>query len=171
MNYVITEEIRQAFIVRMPGEIMKEKEWALLTNVLNMGWEKSPGLTDDDLTYEEFREIIYNTYFPEDEDYRRAGRMAGNAWRFIKEMTVGNYILLPIDDGFYIAKIDSDVHFDDNYIQEKSGYKRTIQFLNNQEPIKIDSVPQKLQQKLRTSQAITDVTDLIQEVEFSLRAS
>jgi predicted Mrr-cat superfamily restriction endonuclease len=169
MNYVLTNDKRQAFIVRLPGEMMKGNDWVLLTNVLNMGWQEAKGLTNEDLCYKEFRDIIHKTYFLTDRNYRRSGRLAGTAWRFIREMNIGNYALLPIEDGFYITKVTSDAFYDANVLQEKRGYKRTVEVLNNAKPVLYESIPPKLREKLSSSHPITDVSELMQEIEFSIR--
>ncbi|NPD90560.1 MAG: hypothetical protein HGN29_17755 [Asgard group archaeon] len=171
MSYVLTVDKRQAFIVRLPGKFAKEKKWALNHKILNMGWEDAIGLTYENLSYEDFRDIMHTHYFPGDDNYRRAGRIAINAWRFIKEMAIGNYILLPNEDGYYIAIITSHAYFEDDFTEAKKGYKRTIKFLNDGKPISGENIPKKLQDKLNTSQSVTDVSDLIQEVEYSLRVT
>jgi predicted Mrr-cat superfamily restriction endonuclease len=170
MSYVLTDEKRQAYLIRLPGKIMKEKNWALSKNVLNMGWELAAGLDNNDLCYEDFREIIHKNYFPGDDNYRRSGRVAGNAWRFINEMAVGNYVLMSVDEGYIIGKITSDAYFDYSFLQADRGYKRTVKWLNNGKPVKDDFIPPKLQNKSKTSQSVTEVSDLIQEIEYSLRS-
>ena len=171
MSYVLTTAKRHAFIVSLPKNEIEEKNRVLDHKILNMGWEEAEGLTKKNICYEDFREIIHNHYFPNDKNLYRAGRIAGNAWRFIKKMNIGNYILLPSDDGFYLAIITSPVYFDNHYTGEKRGYKRTIRLLNDGNIISNENIPLELQEKLNPTHRVTDVSDLLQEVEYSLRAS
>ena len=80
-----TAESRKAFIVRISGSIFK----MLAENEIMIGWSKAEGLIDEDLTRDEFREIIHKQYFSSDENKRRSGQVAGDLWRFIKEMNIG----------------------------------------------------------------------------------
>ncbi|MFW9923952.1 MAG: hypothetical protein ACFFDW_11765 [Candidatus Thorarchaeota archaeon] len=170
MSYVLTQDKRQAYILRLPGKFEKELQLALVNNAINLGWAKATGLTNNTLCYEDFREIIHNAYFPAEEDYRSSGRKAGNAWRFIHEMERGNYVLIPSKKGLYIGKVDSAPYFEDSFIEAERGYKRRICWLNNGKQIPLKNVPRKLQRKCKSSQSVTKADNLLQEIEFSLRA-
>jgi len=66
----------------------------LAQNEIMLGWSKAEGLLNEELTKVEFREIIHKEYFPREETKRRAGQIAGDLWRFIREMKIGHLILV-----------------------------------------------------------------------------
>ena len=169
MSTIITEDKRKAFIIRMPDEPGKELSYSLQHNEINLGWERVENLLDDSLCYKDFREEIHQTYHAGDENYRNSGRDAKNAWRFLNEMSTGNYILIPENDHFYIGRVKGKAYFDDSLIKAERGYKRPIKWLNNKDPISYRKIPIKLRQKLKYSQKVTNADNLMQEIEFTLR--
>lgn len=157
----------RAFIVKISGTV--EKMFA--ENIVMIGWSKADGLLDEHLTKDDFREIIHKQYFPLEEKKRRAGQVAGDLWRFIREMNLEHYVLVPSKEGFYIGKVVGPATYNEMRIFSDTAYERKVEWLNNNEPISPEKTPEELQTRLKSVQSVIDASDLYQEIEFALRIS
>ena len=140
-------------------------------DIVMIGWSKADGLLDESLTKDDFREIVQKQYFPKEENKRRAGQVAGDLWRFIREMDIEHYVLVPTKEGFYIGKVAGLVIYDEMRIFNDTAYQRKVQCLNNKEPIPLEKTPEEVQTRLKTLQSVIDASDLYQEIEFAMRIS
>ncbi len=89
-----------------------------------IGWSKAEGLLDEKLSREDFREIIHKEYFPREENKRRSGQVAGDLWRFIREIALNHYVLIPTEGGFYIGQITGPASYDEMKIFNDTAYRR-----------------------------------------------
>lgn len=140
-------------------------------NEVMIGWSKAEGLIDDTLSKEDIREIIHKTYFPKEQTKRRAGQAAGDLWRFIREMKIGNYVLVSSDDGFYIGKITGPAYYDEMRIFNDTAFRRKVEWLNQKRPVPPEKTTDELLKKLKSKNFVLDATDLYQEIEFAMRIS
>lgn len=157
----------RAFIVKISGT--EQKMFA--EDIVMIGWSKADGLLDESLTKDEFREIVHKEYFSKDENKRRAGQIAGDFWRFIREMALEHYVLVPTKEGFYIGKVAGPATYNEMRIFNDTAYQRKVQWLNNKEPITLEKTPEDVQKRLKSVQAVIDASDLYQEIEFAMRIS
>ena len=155
----------KAFIVRISGTLEK----MLVENEIMVGWSKAEGLLNEELNREHFREIIFKQYFPKDENKRRAGQIAGDMWRFIREIEIGNYVLVHDEQGYYICRVIGPVYYDEMRIFNDTAYRRKVEWLNNKKPIPEENMTDELKTRLKTLQSVIDASDLYMEIEFALR--
>lgn len=156
----------QAFILRINPSGRDKVPEALEGNEIIIGWADAKCLLNKDLSWEEFREIIFKEYYSDDENYRRAGSAAGNMWRFIREMKKGDIVLVPYyDSTFYIAKVTSE---DAKYIEEQrkddTAYRRSVIWLNNKKSYDRSDAYSKIQSRMKTRSTCVDATDLLPEI-------
>ena len=105
---------QQAFILRIsPGGVDHVSE-ALENNQIIIGWALAEGLLNPNLEWERFREIISSTYYSEEPNLRRAGAAGGHMWRFIKDMKVGDFVVVPHSSGFYVAEVKGPASYNEN---------------------------------------------------------
>ncbi len=157
----------RAFIVKISGTEAK----MFAEDRIMIGYSKADGLLDESLTKDDFREIVQKEYFPKEENKRRAGQIAGDFWRFIREMDIEHYVLVPTKEGFYIGKVVGPVIYDEMRIFNDTAYQRKVHWLNNKEPITLEKTPEEVQTRLKTVQSVIDASDLYQEIEFAMRIS
>ncbi|MHA1125345.1 MAG: hypothetical protein ACTSQX_06895 [Candidatus Heimdallarchaeota archaeon] len=105
---IYTGEEKRAFIVKITGTIEK----MLNEDEIMIGWSKAEGLIDESLSREEFREVIHKQYFPLEDQKHRAGQVAGDLWRFIRDMGRDHFILVKSDGGFYIGRVAGPATYD-----------------------------------------------------------
>jgi predicted Mrr-cat superfamily restriction endonuclease len=155
-----------AYILRIsPGGVDKVPE-ALQSNEIIIGWAYAKGLLDNSLSWEKFREIIFQEYHSEDENYRRAGSATGNMWRFIREMKTDDYILVPYHNSqFYIAKVDCDkAYYKDEKVEEDTAYRRSVTWLNNKKPYTRRKAYSKMQSKMKSQSTCVEAKDILPEI-------
>ena len=99
---------KKAIVLRMKPEGIDIVSRAVEKSELVIGWGNHCRLFDSNLSRDEVRESIRKEYCPEDSDGRRAGSAAGHVWRFIRELEIGDYVVIPHNSEFYVAKVTSE---------------------------------------------------------------
>src|SRR5688500_5840608 len=101
----------RAWLLRMrPLDVDLVPE-ALRTAEVSVGWGKAEGLTDPSLTRRQFRDRLVTAY-DQYADLRRAGGAAGQVWRFIRVMAIGDLVLVPHGDMIHLARITGPATYD-----------------------------------------------------------
>ena len=134
---------------------------------LIIGWSGAEGLLDDDLSKKEIREILYQRYYNEDDNYRGAGQDAGCMWRFIRKMEEGDYVVVPHENKseFYIAEVAGPAEYKEEFVEEGTAYRRKANWLNDKKPIKREYARAALQSRMKPRQTCVNANDLIEEIE------
>ncbi|MEA2070470.1 MAG: hypothetical protein U9O98_04190 [Asgard group archaeon] len=164
---VYSGKSRRAFIIKVSGSV----DAYLRENDIMLGWSKAEGLLDESLTRDEFREIVHQQYFSKDDNYRRSGQIAGDLWRFIREMNIGNYVLVPTEGGYYIGQIVGPARYEEMRIYNDTAYRRKVKWLNGKNPVPMEKTTDEIKKKLRSPKVVIDASEILQEIEFSLRIS
>jgi predicted Mrr-cat superfamily restriction endonuclease len=158
----------KAFIHRIaPGNVDKLQE-ALNSDVIITGWASARGLLKPELDWLAFREILHLEYYSTDSNYRRAGLAAGNMLRFVREMEVGDLVVVPGPSNFYVAKITGPAWFDEQKIPEDSAYRRPVEWLNSKRPISRTAARAPLISRLKIQGTSAVATDLLIDIEECL---
>ncbi len=160
---------QQAFVLRIaPGRIDKVPE-ALTENQIIIGWSKAEGLLNDDLPWALFREIIRDAYYYSEDTLRKAGAAAGHMWRFIREMDIGDLVVVPHCSEFYVAKIEGPAIYDTNKVTDDTAYRRSVKWLNGKKPIPRNLAKSALISRMKTQGTCADATDLLDEINECLQ--
>lgn len=153
-----------AFVLKMYiGEDIAEQ--GLESNEIIIGWSHAEGLLDGNLDWHTFREILYKTYADPNDNYRAAGGWAGSMWRFIREMSAGDYVLVPSGNMFYIAEVIGEARYEERYVKDDTAHRRTVKWLNKGKPIPRKYARAALQSRMKARQACVSANDLIDEIE------
>lgn len=134
-----------------------------------IGWSKAEGLLDEKLSREDFREIIHKEYFSREENKRRSGQVAGDLWRFIRDIAPNHFVLIPTEGGFYIGKVIGPATYDEMKIFNDTAYRRKVEWLNDKKPVPQEMTTEELQKKMKSILSVIDATVLYDEIEFALR--
>ncbi len=116
---------QQAFILRIAPSGIDHVWEALDKNQIIIGWAEAVGLLNEQLSWEQFRTIISDTYYPHEETLRKAGSASGHMWRFIREMKKGDLVVVPHGSEFYAAKISGPATYDPSKVSG-SGLKNLL---------------------------------------------
>lgn len=160
---------QQAFVLRIAPSKVDRVQEALSENQIIIGWSKAKGLLDADLSWEQFREIIGNTYHSDEETLRKAGAAAGHLWRFIREMNEDDLIVVPYGPNFYVAKVTGPAVYNTNKIPDDTAYRRPVQWLNGEKPIRREVAKSALIARMKTQGTCAYATDLLDEIKECLQ--
>src|SRR5260370_26427002 len=94
-----------AFVLRIaPNGIDKVPE-ALAADQIIIGWSLAVGLLDEALSWEQFRQILQDTYYSNETTLRKAGAPAGHMSRFIREMKFDDLVVVPHGTNFHASEV------------------------------------------------------------------
>ncbi len=119
---------------------------------------------DPGLDWEQFREIIRTTYFANEPNLRRAGAAAGHMWRFIRDMGIGDVVVVPYGPNFYVAKVTGQAFYDGSKREDDTAYRRPAEWLNDKQRIPRNSARAALISRMRTQGTCANATDLLDEI-------
>lgn len=159
---------RQAFILRLNERL----ETSLSDNVIGIGWSKADNLHNLK-EWAPFKAAILNAYpepYPDgyQNNERALGNVAGSVWRFLVEMQTGDWVVVPAEDGFYVAEISGNAFFDQLHRDEDYAWRRPVKWLTSHaKPRSYASNP--LQRRLKARQTCVYATDLLEDIDSSLR--
>src|SRR4051794_18368767 len=107
--------MNNAFVLHIKTATGDHVPEALETGEIIIGCSKAQSLfasnafgVDLDLSREDFRDILHKEFHANENNLRRAGKAAGNLWRFLREMEVGDYVVVPNSGDFYVAEVVGD---------------------------------------------------------------
>lgn len=156
-----------AFVLRMYiGEDTLEE--GINNNEIIIGWSRAKGLLDKNLDWQGFREILHKTYADPEDTYRASGGWAGSMWRFIREMDIGDLVVVPSGNMFYVAKIAGEANYIEGYVNEDTAHRRKVEWLNNKQAIPRKYARAALQSRMKARQTCVGANDLVDEIKEAL---
>lgn len=105
-------------------------------------------------------EVIKAAFRAEDPDISAylLGNMAGNVHRFISRAQPGDVVLMPDGSDLYFGTVTSDAE----YLRDVGEWRRTVDW--NDEPVDRGEVSPALYSRLRSLLTVTEITELLPEV-------
>lgn len=152
-----------AFVLRVaPG---REN---MLADCLNhdrvvIGWPGMSGLLDEPTGWSDFRATVSQAYYPDATSMRSAGAAAGHLWRFIRDMEVGDYVVVPAPGRqFYVGTIAGPP---EQGTTKGVGYFRSVVWLNGKQPIDRQLASAALQSRMKIQGSTAGAKDLVPAIE------
>lgn len=162
---------QQAFVLRISPSGVDRVAEALSNDQIIIGWAKAKGLLNKNLTWEEFRSIISDTYYSGETSLRRAGGAAGHMWRFVREMNVGDLVVVPYGSEFYIAEVKSPATYDVSKLEEDTSYRRNVNWLNDKKPILRVLAKSALISRMKSQGTCAYASDLLLQIKECMEVS
>lgn len=159
----------KAFVLRIAPSGVNRVAEALETGRLIIGWAEACGLLDSTLDWWQFREIIHRTYHAGDASRRRAGAATGHMWRFVREMSDGDLVVVPDGSQFYVAQVSGPAFYDESRVEEDSAYRRCVTWLNEKRGIPRSMAKSALVSRMKTYGTSATATDLLEEIKACVR--
>jgi predicted Mrr-cat superfamily restriction endonuclease len=151
-----------------PNGTVDELKEGLDNNQIIIGWSRAIGLLEED-DWPKFREIVKKAHYSDHDNYRAAGAAGGHLWRFIKEMRVSDLVVVPVEGGFYVAKIrEEKAIYLGEKIEDGTSYRRGVEWLNNKKPIPRINAVSALVSRMKARGTCTEATDLLKGIEQCL---
>ncbi|MEB0222900.1 restriction endonuclease [Pseudomonas sp. 10S4] len=158
--------MQQAFILRIAPSNVNKVPLALKSDQVIIGWSATAGLLDLTLSWKAFRKKLHDTHYAPEKNLRRAGGAAGHMWRFVRDMKMGDLVVVPNGPKFYLAEITSDALYLPEHTGEDTSYRRNVRWLNNKKAIPRDFAKAPLISRMKvygTTALATDVLDDIRD--------
>ncbi|MBU0592375.1 MAG: restriction endonuclease, partial [Gammaproteobacteria bacterium] len=137
-------------------------------NQIIIGWGEADGLLEPSLSWEQFREVIRSVYYTDEKTLRKAGAASGHMWRFVREMNVGDLVVVPYGSEFFVAKIEGPATYNPAKLADDTAYRRAVQWLNGKKQIRRDVAKSALISRMKTQGTCAYATDLLDEIEECL---
>jgi predicted Mrr-cat superfamily restriction endonuclease len=137
---------------------------AIRDETLILGWSEIQG-PDADEGYWAFRDRVKVGYYPNDSDFRRAGKAAGALWKFYREFQVGDLVLVPQKKAFLAARISGE---NSEYWPSTDGtdmaHRRAVEWLRGAEEFPRTTVQADLRRRLKYRGTIASVSEHLDEI-------
>lgn len=163
--------MKNAFVLRIKPSGVDRVPDALQTNEVMIGWSKAEGLLDPSLDWKQFRQIIHDAYHPTEQSYNRSGGAAGHMWRFVRDMDLGDWVVVPYGNEFFVAEIEGPPRYDAERKGEDTAYRRRVSWLNAGKSIPRRYARAALQSRMKTQGTCAVATDLVEEIEDAIQAA
>lgn len=158
------KENGKAFVLRIRPSGRDRLPEALEEDELIMGWSRCQGLLEPDLPWSEFRQIIHDSHYSDDVDYRRSGRTTGEMWRFLREMEAGALVVVPHGPRFYVAEVTGPARRDDDRVRDDAAFRRPVRWLNAKKPIPRSQAPAGLYARMKIRGTSARASEFVQEI-------
>lgn len=155
---------QQAFVLRISPSGIDRLPEALTSNQIIIGWAEAKRLLNENLSWEEFRSIISDTYYADENNLRRAGTAGGHMWRFIREMNIGDLVIVPYGSEFYVAEVSGPATYDESKVEEDTAYRRKANWLNDKKPIPRVFAKSALISRMKTQGTCAYASDLLSQI-------
>jgi predicted Mrr-cat superfamily restriction endonuclease len=161
---------KQAFIIRCAPSYINRVGEMLTNSQIVIGWSKTGNkLFDLKLDRDDFKEILKSDYpFYNNEPYS-LGQGVGYLWRFIREMRIGDYAIVPTSKAFYIGIIRSDMIYMPDKIIEDTAIRRNVEWLNDSKPVLREYCSAGLISRLKYQGTCVGATDLLEDIENAVK--
>ncbi|MFC3811636.1 restriction endonuclease [Lacihabitans lacunae] len=163
----------QAFIIRCNPSGTNRLNEILKEDQIVIGWSKTKDiLFDKTLNREDFKQKIKESYYPQyEENPYSLGQATGYMWRFIREINIGDTVIIPISKAFYIGKVESDNIYLEDKINEDTSIRRKVKWLNDSKPILREYCGSGLISRLKYQGTCVNASDLIDDIELAIISS
>lgn len=153
-----------AYILRIaPGGEDKVPD-AIGSNQIIIGWSLAEGLMEPSLDWNQFRGIIRDAYYDGETTLHKAGAASGHMWRFIRDMKIGDFVVVPYGENFYVAEVTGDCVYVKEKVDDDSAFRRSVQWLNEKKPLGRSLARSSLISRMKVYGTTADATDLLNEI-------
>ncbi len=155
---------RKAFAFRLGHRLSS----SLKNDIFGLGWCLAEHLNVEK-DWQKFKEIVRSAY-PEaySAGERALGNAAGSLWRFIHGMKLEDYVIVPSDEGFYVAEVKGAPFYDAEGCEDDFAWRRKVKWLTKV-PVSRTFASNALQMRLKARQTCVDATDLVLDIQEALK--
>lgn len=162
----------RAFVLRMNPA---GRDWVpagLKASQISIGWGLASELTDPTLERWAFRDVVKHHYYPDAATYQQAGSVAGMLWLFLREMSIGDLVVVPSGDQlFYLAEIAGDALFLPDKVSEHTAFRRDVRWLNDGRGLVRRTARAALQSRMKIRQTCGNASDLLDDIRDALEVA
>lgn len=158
---LLGETMRVFGLRLMPSEIDRTLE-LLSLNKVAIGWSRVPSLIGPDLTKPQFKKAIKAEY-PDFHGTKLAASVT-DTWRFLREMDIGDLLVIPHRRDIYIARVAGPAHAVQSSLAKDMLFQRDVTPLLNGEPVKRHDLSQQIQDALKFRHTTDDLDGIAKPI-------
>lgn len=156
---------QKAFILHIKPKNIDRVQEALDNDQIIIGWSEASGLLDRDATLHDYRRIINAAHYPDETSLLKAGRASFAMWRFIREMSTGDLVVVPHrGNTFYVARVTGNPIYQASKVPDGTAYRRPVEWLNNKKPWLRSIVPSELMRAMKKRGTCFEATQFLEDI-------
>ena len=153
------EQEQQAFMLRAKPSGINRLQEALDKDQIVIGWAEAEELLNESLSQDEF-DGIFKRRYPD--------HSPRHMWCFIREMNIGDLVVVPSGPVFYVARILGPATYEKSKVEDDTAYRRKVEWLNNKKPIAKAKAKPGLQATLSYQHASCPASQWLEEIKECL---
>lgn len=132
--------VRSAYVLRMKIDDEDRVPGAIQGGQALMGWPTDADLLDPALSKAEIATVVHHEYYEDEPSRRKAASAARNLWRFLREMQIGDWIIVPWRSKyFYVGQVMSAAAV--SQPPNDDCFSRGVTWLNPESALRRDDYP------------------------------
>lgn len=157
-----------AFVLRMSHVDQGLTDEAIASGQIFIGWADASAVSANQ-SWEEFRQVVYDKYHASDPSMRAAGAAAGNLWKFIVDMKVGDLVVIPRPKTFLVGQITGAAFYAPERAAEDTAWRRPVNWLAGGKPIPRTYGSVALVSRMKSYHTCTSASDLVTDIKRSVQ--
>jgi hypothetical protein len=145
---------------------------ALADDEIIIGWDNARNLLLPHLSRRDFSEELHQAHYSDQSTRRKAASAARNMWRFLRELRIGDWVVVPNGPKrFYLAQVIGHPTYDVS--QSRDCYRRRVRWLQKEPLLRADhpKVHEALSGNITTCFPLSGVTEYVETLVRSLGGS
>lgn len=156
---------QKAFILHIKPKNIDRVQEALDNDQIIIGWASAENLLNDKLTLYDYRGIISAAHYSQEINLNGAGRAAFAMWRFIREMSLDDLIVVPHGSiGFYVAQVVGAAIYLPSKAEDGTSYRRPVKWLNQKQPFQRARASGSLIAAMKKRGTCFEITHLLEDL-------
>ncbi len=150
----------KAFAFRLkPSEKDRVKE-LLGENQIAIGWSRAHSLLNPELDKAGFRTEL-DLHYPELAERKRLGRDINHVWRFVREVSIGDVVVVPHGNDVYFLEVTSGPKLLADKTKDDTAIRRDVRVLLSGRPVSRRSLPPELRRALSFRDTSKDLSSVL----------
>ncbi len=153
----------RAFAFRLKPSHVDRVQELLRDNQIAIGWSRARGLLDPTLDRAGFR-IELDRSYPDLAPRKRLGHDTNHVWRFIREVGIGDVVVVPHGNNVHFLEVTSDPKFLADKVEGDTAIRRDVRPLLGGKSVSRRSLPPELRRMLSFRDTSKDLSAVLNGV-------
>ncbi|MDE8762606.1 hypothetical protein PZB21_25885 [Rhizobium sp. CBK13] len=153
----------KAFAFRLKPSRIDRVEELLNDSQIAIGWSNAQKLVNPSLDKPAFR-IELDTQYPDLAKRGRLGHDTNHVWRFIREVSVGDVVIVPHGDNVHFLEVTSGPKLLPGKIADDTAIRRDVSPLLDGKPLSRRSLPSELRKALSFRDTSKELSSVLKDV-------
>ena len=157
------KENGSAWVLRLDDRL----QTCLSEDVIAIGWAHAIDLPSLN-SWLLFKQHVIDRYpYLREASSKSTGQRLGSLWRFVKEMQIGDKVVVPSTNGFYVANVVGPVEHRQEWVDADMAWCRKAEWITSQ-PIPRNRAHGDLRRRMKAQQTCVECSNLKSSIEHAL---